>query len=186
VTVKSLLFPLFQGRLAVIKRTDMNKHPPLTGQASRPAMALGLLAFLLLWGCAGCSPSARAPSVAVEAPGALAAPPAAPATPPVVQVTGERSEFDLGTIKVGSRHRVIFAIHNDSDKPLKIREIRGDCPCITSAESPEYIAAGQVARVVALFEAPDVNVLYGSELIVVTDDPLRKIIRLAVRANIRR
>jgi hypothetical protein len=103
-----------------------------------------------------------------------------------MQVTGERAQCDLGTVKAGSKHRVIFAIHNDSDKPLKLLKIRGDCSCITSAEAPESIAPGQVARVVAIFDAPDINVPYGAELIVMTDNPLRKIIRLAVGADIHR
>jgi hypothetical protein len=103
-------------------------------------------------------------------------------TPPVVQVTGERAQFDLGDVKAGSKHQVIFAIHNDSDKPLKFTKIRGDCSCITSAEAPESIAPGQVARVVAIFDAPDINVPYGAELIIMTDNPQRKIIRLAVGA----
>jgi hypothetical protein len=103
-----------------------------------------------------------------------------------VQVTGEQAEFDFGDARPGSAHRVIFIIHNDSDKPLKFTKIRGDCSCIVAAEAPQSIAPGQTAPVVAVFDAPDVNAAYGSELIILTDDPLRKIIRLRVLANIHR
>jgi hypothetical protein len=157
----------------------MNKRPQSIGRAGRPAVPLGLLACLLAWACYGCAPTSQAPSSAAKATTALAAPAA-------VQVTGERAEFDLGAVKSGSKHRVAFDIHNDSDKQLKLVKIRGDCSCIASAEAPEYIAPGQVARVVAVFTAPDLNSPYGSELIILTDDPLRKTIRLGVRANIHR
>jgi hypothetical protein len=101
-------------------------------------------------------------------------------------VTGERAQVDLGDVKPGAKHQVVFAIRNDSDKPLNFIKVRGDCSCITAAAPPQSIPAGQETRVVVIFDPPDVNATYGAELIMMTDDPQRKIIRLAVSANIHR
>lgn len=148
---------------------------PLLG---RLTILLGLMACMLVY-CCGCVQTDPTPSSAIKASSPRI-------EPPVVQVSGDRADFNLGTVKPVSRHKVIFAIHNDSDKPLKIARIKGDCACIASAEAPEFIAPGKISRVVAIFDAPDINAPYGSELIILTDDPLRKIIRLGVRANIQR
>jgi hypothetical protein len=97
-------------------------------------------------------------------------------------VTGARAQVDLGDVRAGTKHRVVFAVHNDSDKELKFTKVRGDCACITAPDAPKSIAAGQVVQVVTIFDAPDINSPYGAELIIMTDNPQRKIIRLAVGA----
>lgn len=151
--------------------------------AGGPAVPLGLLACVLTWCGYGCQSSHPTTSSVLDPPPS-AAPAPATATPPVVQVTGGRGEYDLGKVKAGGKYRVVFAIHNDSDKPLRFVRVQPDCTCIAAVESPESIAPSQTANVVAEFTPPNLEVTYGSELIILTDNPLRKTIHLGVKGSI--
>ena len=85
---------------------------------------------------------------------------------------------------MGSEHLVVFAIENPKDANVAIKSIRPDCECISALQSPTYLAAKGATRVTARFVVPKVNDVYASELLVVTDDPQRKIIRLKVTCRV--
>lgn len=143
------------------------------------AVLPGLSACLFVSGFFGCEPGGQTPSITAGEFTIVNG-------TPVVQVKGERAEYDLGTVQSETKHHVIFVIHNNSDTPLRIISIRGDCSCIRPTGTPGPIAAGQTAQVEAVFRAPDIHSLYSSELIVLTDNPSRKLIHLGVNADIRR
>jgi hypothetical protein len=157
----------------------MNTSPLSFLWAVGLAVLPGLSACLFVSGFFGCEPGGQTPSITAGDSTIVNG-------TPVVQVTGERAKFDLGTIRSESKHHIIFVIHNNSDTSLKIKSIRGDCSCIRPTRTLESIAAGQVAQVEAVFRAPDIQSAYGSELIVLTDNPSRKMIHLVVVADIRR
>ena len=102
------------------------------------------------------------------------------ATMPGVEVPGEQAAYDLGAVEPESKHLVAFDIRNDSDEPLELTRVRPDCECLTVKRSPKRIGPGASGRVVVEFEAPAVSVPYKSLLIIMTDRPERKVIRLNI------
>ena len=142
-----------------------------------------------LGGPPGGSPS-PGPAVAIASPPALTATsqpasgpgPASGAT--VVRVDGNMATHELGAVQAGSVHVVVFAIENTKDGNVAIRQIRPDCECISAVEPPACLAARGATRVTARFVVPKVKDLYGSELIVLTDDPQRRIIHLRILCRV--
>jgi hypothetical protein len=139
--------------------------PPGGSPASSPAAAVAS------------QPASRGASQPASAPGAAG-------DAPVVRVDGNVATRELGTVRAGSEHVVIFAIENPKDANVAIKQIRPDCECISALQPPAYLAARGATRVTARFVAPKINDVYGSELLVVTDDPQRKIIRLRVLCRV--
>jgi hypothetical protein len=103
---------------------------------------------------------------------------------PVVRVDGNMATRELGNVRAGSEHFVIFAIENPKEANVAIRQVRPDCECISAVQPPAYLAAKAATRVTARFVAPKVDDVYGSELIVVTDDPQRRTIRLRILCRV--
>jgi hypothetical protein len=97
-----------------------------------------------------------------------------------VRVDGNMATHELGKVRADSVHLVVFAIENAKDTAVPIRQIRGDCECISAVDPPAELAAKAATRVTARFVVPRVKGTYGSELFVITEDPLRRIIRLRV------
>ena len=155
-----------------------------------------LLGASMLWavgmclgGAPGGSPTSR-PALPIASQPALTgtSQPASGPDPasgaPVVRVDGNMATHELGAVRADSVHVVVFAIENPKDGNVAIRQIRPDCECISALEPPAYLAARSATRVTARFVAPKVNDVYGSELIVVTDDPQRRIIRLRLLCRV--
>jgi hypothetical protein len=112
--------------------------------------------------------------------------PAAPANAPLVRVEANATmaTHELGTVCVGSEHFVVYAVSNAREANIAIRQIRPDCECISAVQPPAYLAAGGETKITARFVAPNVNDVYGSELIVLADDAQRKIIRLRILCRV--
>jgi hypothetical protein len=128
--------------------------------------------------------SAPATQPASSATSQPASAPGADSNAPVVTVTGNMATRGLGTVRVGSEHFVVFEIENLKDANVAIKSIRPDCECISALQSPTCLAAKGVTRVTARFVAPKVNDVYSSELLVLTEDPQRKIIHLKVTCRV--
>jgi hypothetical protein len=128
----------------------------------------------------GASPASR--PAAASAPAALVDPNA-----PVVRVDGNATvaTHDLGKVKAGAVYFVVFEVQNAKDANVAIQQIRPDCECITALQpAPTFLAAQAVTRITARFVPPKVNDVYGSELIVRTDDPQRKAIHLRIQCKV--
>ena len=87
-------------------------------------------------------------------------------------------------VSPGSEHRVVFAIENPKDTAIAIREIRADCDCIAAINPPTQLAAKALTRVTARLVVPDVQGSYGAELILLTDDAQRRVIRLKIHCTV--
>lgn len=131
--------------------------------------SVGMLAGLLLCFCQACQTGE-----------VRATPGQAPPTP-VVRVTGDRGDFDLGTVTPGSTHTVNFDIVNSSARPLKLLRMQSLCDCIRVLAAPKEISAGDVGHIETSLKAPDSEGPYRTEVVVLTDAPDRKVIRLGVR-----
>ena len=146
-----------------------------------PAASMLWIVGMSLGGPPGGSVVPR-PDIPIVSQPASASGPAASA--PVVRVDGNMAMRELGNVRAGSEHFVIFAIENPKEANVSIRQVRPDCECISAVQPPAYLAAKAATRVTARFVAPKVDDVYGSELIVVTDDPQRRTIRLRVLCRV--
>jgi hypothetical protein len=102
----------------------------------------------------------------------------------VVRVEGNAATHKLGDVRADSEHYVVFAVENPKDGNVAIRQIRVDCECIFAFQPPTYLAARSATRVIARFVVPKDEDEYSGELIVVTDDPQRRLIRLRVLCRV--
>ncbi len=105
---------------------------------------------------------------------------------PVVRVEGREATHDFGVVGPGTEHRVVFEIPNPSTRPLKIVAVRTDCECIAAGAHPDVIPAGEAGRFEAILEAPEQAIPYTASLLVVTDDPARRMITLSTRSRTRK
>jgi hypothetical protein len=116
------------------------------------------------------------------------APASVPASAPVVclEANAVVALHDLGTVHTGSEFFVVYAVENAGEANVAIRQIRPDCECISAVGPPTFLAARGATRITARFVVPKLKApdLYGSELIVRTDDPQRRTIRLRILCRV--
>lgn len=148
------------------------------------AAALGLWT-VHAWGGDG---AATSPASAPATSSRPASRPDANSGAPLVRVDGNAvvALHDLGTVHTGDEFLVVYAVQNAGESNVAIRQIRPDCECISAVQPPSFLAARGETRITARFVAPKLKApdLYGSELIVRTDDPQRKTIRLRILCRV--
>ena len=132
----------------------------------------------------GATQPATSPAPAASQP--ASGPASIPAGAPVVRVEANAivALHDLGVVRAGSEYFVVYAVENAKEGNVAIRQIRPDCECISALQPPAFLAARGETRITARFVPPKVNDVYGSELIVRTDDPQRKTIRLRILCRV--
>lgn len=137
-------------------------------------LAALLMAGLILAGCSNESVSNK-PAVALEG-----MPAGVPASH-VAVVTGTEGNVNLGRVAAGSKTMVVYQIANNTDRPLTIQKVRCDCACVALGKPPEQPAPPHGAvNVTATYEAPPGKGPYDSHIMVLTDDPDRRVIMLGI------
>ncbi len=109
-----------------------------------------------------------------------------PKAPPLVHVTDAEAEHDFGYVESSSKHRVAFVVSNRGDKPLKILKTRSECRCLSIAEYPGTIRPKGAGKFDVTFVAPKESRAYAMRVVLLTDDPKRKMISLKIKANVGR
>jgi hypothetical protein len=153
----------------------------------RPSTALVAIMALGIWAgfLAGCSESEKKGKQdgdhATTSPGT----PSAPSVGAIVAIGGIEGKHELGYMEPGSEHSVLFRIVNPSDKTMAITSIRSDCECIKNMrQMPKSLAPGESAVAEVFFKAPKDKQRYSHRVMVMTDDPNRRIISLRVEADV--
>ncbi|MDD4890859.1 MAG: DUF1573 domain-containing protein [Phycisphaerae bacterium] len=130
---------------------------------------LGLALCLTLTGCRGCSSVPTAPS---DQSG-----------PPVIRIAGSEASCDLGPVQPSSKHTIILEVDNPADTPLRFRTVRGDCECVSAIDPPTQVDAGGSVKITVSYVAPKTAMEYESRLLIVTDNPGRKMISLRIKSS---
>jgi len=103
--------------------------------------------------------------------------------PPEIHVVGNEARVDLGPVAAGSTHVIVFVVDNPTDQPLVFKTVRGDCECISAKDAPDRIAPHGSVRIAATYVAPTPAIKYESALLIMTDNPNRKLIMLRVASS---
>jgi hypothetical protein len=149
-------------------------------QALAAWSAVAAIGLAVVVGCSGSAGTTDSPTSTRDAASGQAQP---VASPPVAVASGTDALIDVGKVRAGTQHDVTFIIENPSDKPLRIRAIRGDCECIHTKDAPTEIPAHGSVEVHGTYEVPDTVTDYVAALIVLTEDPQRKMIALKVKSH---
>ena len=99
-----------------------------------------------------------------------------------VAVEGNYAFHDLGPVPPESAHQVVFAVDNPTDRAVTIH-ISSDCPCTSAVEAPSQLPPGTATDITMQVVSPKASVSFRTQLILMTDDPQRPIIRLEVRSQ---
>ena len=126
-------------------------------------LAALLMAGLILAGCNNQEVSNK-PAATLEG-----VPAGVPASH-VAVVTGDKGNINLGRVAAGSKTMVVYQIANNTDRA-----------CVALGKAPEQPAPPHGAvNVTATYEAPPGKGPYDSHIMVVTDDPARRVIMLGI------
>jgi hypothetical protein len=161
-----------------------------------PAASLVVsLVCMVLAGCAG--PKSRPPTTVQYEPGmeqpipgqtagTISQQPTEPAPDTATQmvtVRGADGFADLGPVPLGSTHVVTFVIENPSDQAIHFKTVRSECECIKAEAQPAGVEAHGSVRIPVRYKSPQVAKDYESRVIIVTDDPDRRVIALRVASK---
>ena len=92
---------------------------------------------------------------------------------------------DFGTVAVAAKTEFRFPVHNPTERPIHIRNVRASCGCTTPIVESEYIAPNQSSFIRARFNTDTFKGKRGANLTVVIDQPVYTEIRLRVDGYIR-
>lgn len=90
---------------------------------------------------------------------------------------------DVGFVGKGEMASHEFAIRNDGDAPLELREVRAACGC-TVADFDKSIAPGKSGKVRVTVDTETFNGPIAKGVTVYTNDPATPTVELTVRANV--
>ena len=90
---------------------------------------------------------------------------------------------NLGLIKVGSTHKVRYAVTNTTDKSWTVTAVRSQCTCFVVDAYPPSLNPGQSGSVKATFTAPRVPVPYSTGAILITDSAAQRKIPLILECE---
>ena len=90
--------------------------------------------------------------------------------------------LNLGYVKSGAMIDIEFRLTNPLDKPLRITGTDIECICTEPRDVPDVIPAGESAKMLICFAAPDEVTNYAKRLFLTTDHPQLKVVTLRVEA----
>ena len=90
---------------------------------------------------------------------------------------------DVGFVAKGEMATYEFAIRNEGNAPLELREVRADCGC-TVADFDKVIAPGASGKVRVTVNTDTFNGPIAKSVTVYTNDPETPVIELTIRANV--
>ncbi len=122
---------------------------------------------------------ARAPAAGAPAPGAV--PPAGPAPSPAGRTPGGWKVIDLGEVVRGALVTAVFEVPNGGVEPLRILDVRADCPCL-KVTFDASIAPGGTGKVSAVLDTGSLSGPQERLIVLTTSDPAgpSRILRLKV------
>jgi hypothetical protein len=123
---------------------------------------------------------ARTQAVGAQAPGAF--PPAGPAPTPAGRDADGWKVVDLGDVVRGALVTAVFEVPNGGVEPLRILDVRADCPCL-KVTFDASIAAGGTGKVTAVLDTGSLSGPQERLIALTTNDPASpsRILRLKVK-----
>jgi hypothetical protein len=103
---------------------------------------------------------------------------------PVVRVESGTAEYSVDYVEPGTKHSVVFAIHNKSKVPTGIKRVRSDCDCLKVPAPPAVLAGDATTQVKVDFDAPKEARNYSQKVVLQTEGPKNPQIVLLVLARV--
>ena len=96
------------------------------------------------------------------------------------KVNVDKTEHDFGTIaEDGGKVSTIFTVHNLTEKPILINNVRVSCGCTGPSWSKEPIKPGKTGEVKITYDPKNRRAPFNKSVIIITDgDPERITVRI--------
>jgi len=144
-------------------------------------VSLSLVMSFMMSGCALKTAGKTVPSVLpVSETEAKSAPPAQ--TP--VSNPSDSFVWDFGQIKQGTEVNHVFTITNESQQPIKIKDINTSCGCTASDVKKKDLAPGESTEIGVTFKSSGYSGPVQQFVYVHTDKPEDSILKLTIKAEV--
>lgn len=94
----------------------------------------------------------------------------------------EKENMQLGTIKYGTQHKLVFRFVNTGETPLLIHDIRPTCGCTSVKWIREPVKPGESGEIVTFFNPTSLGVF--SKTITVDCNVPESIVQLKISGNV--
>lgn len=92
--------------------------------------------------------------------------------------------FDWGTVKVfESPLKTIITIKNTGNQPLRVFEVKPSCGCTTAPLDKDILKPGETAKIDIKLDLKGNIGQISKDVNIMTNDPIRKNVRLVLKAN---
>jgi hypothetical protein len=161
----------------------LSRHHPVDCTALRSGARNAAVVLAVMWGVfcgTGCRKEDRAATVAARTDGGTVT----EADAAVIAAGPAGTSFDLGFVKPGSRHEVVYRLQVPDSKGMTVKRIRSGCECMTLGSKPETIASGKATDVRVVFVAPGKATAYDESIFIQTDSKTAPLITLTLKADV--
>ncbi len=97
---------------------------------------------------------------------------------------GEENAWDFGKVQESQILTHNFALKNNGQKVLNIKEVTTSCGCTVSVVKKKQLEPGEETTIEVKFKAKGYNGPTKQFVYVHTDDPDKPVIRFSIRANV--
>ncbi len=92
--------------------------------------------------------------------------------------------YDFEDVKEGERVTTEFTIINSGQSTLNIRQVKGNCACVTAIVTKEDLAPGEAASVKVTFDASERKGNQQKSITIYSNDPMAPAQRMTIRARV--